>query len=187
MFCIHCGNQIADGSKFCTGCGKQQTQQANEQAAWVFPVTRRYTLFKTGACHIVFMRNRLVLAYLTGERQKMESAKVAADIKAQGLGFFKGSAHMMRYWADYSKKYYSMDINTILAEDPLNQVIDYSMIIEVQFICYESGDDESNSSGGDLNILINGGERLKFSHTSSGDKQIKSILTSLFGYKLKYK
>jgi hypothetical protein len=178
---------MADGSKFCTDCGKQQSSQPTEQAVWVFTATRRYSLFKTDACNIIFLKDRLVLAYLTGERQKTESAKVAADIKAQGLGFFKGSAAMMSYWADYSKKYYTMDINAILAEDPLNQVILYSMISQIRFECYESGDSESNASGGDLLIQIQGGEMLKFTHASPGDKQIKNILTSLFGYKLKYK
>jgi hypothetical protein len=178
---------MADGSKFCTSCGKQQSSQPAEQAVLVFPAIRKYSLFKMDTCNIVFMRDRLVLAYLTGDKQKMESAKVAADIKAQGLGFFKGSAYMMRYWADYSKKYYTMDINSILAEDPLNQVIHYSMIMELKYRCYESGDSDSNSTGGELNLMIINGEPLKFTHTEPGDKQIKSILSSLLGYRLKYK
>jgi hypothetical protein len=184
---------MADGSKFCTECGKQQaSQQAPQQtplqapqAVWVFTVTNRYSLFKADTCNIVFMKDCLVLAYLTGERQKAESAKVAADIKAQGLGFFKGSATMMRYWADYSKKYYTMDVNAILAEDPMNQVIPYSMISQIEFVHYESDDD--GSSGGTLNLGIINGKPLVFSHNSSGGKQIKEILTSLFGYRLRYK
>ena len=187
MFCIHCGHQMADGSKFCTGCGKQQSSQPTEQAVLVFPAIRKYSLFKMDTCNIVFMRDRLVLAYFTKEKQKTESAKAAAYVKAQGLGFFKGSAYMMRYFADYSKKYYSMDINSILAEDPLNQVIHYSMIMEVKYICYESGDSDSNSTGGELNLMMINGEPLKFTHTDPGDKQIKNTLTSLLGYRLKYK
>ncbi len=148
-------------------------------------------MFKLISCYVVFFPDRIVLAHLTPERQKAESARVAQESKANGLGFFKGSAAMMRYWADYSNKYYNMDERAILAEDPMNFTIHNSTVSEVLFRCYSTttdfDDNTTQSSGGNLNFSLTGGEKIKLTHKLHHDKMIRETLTSLFGGRLKYR
>ena len=205
MFCSQCGNQLDSQSVFCTQCGFRLTtvQHQNQSPAqsyaaptqeivlWVFNAQRKFSMFKMTPCNIVFMQDKAVLAYLTPELQKAESAKVSQDIKSNGLGFFKGSAAMMRYWADYNKKYYAMGSNAILAEDPSNVVLYYQNITEVLFKGFSetvSTDDSTSSvTQGKLHFSLVGGEVIKFTHSLSSGREVKELFTKLFGAKLRYK
>ena len=217
MFCTNCGKQLADGSRFCTNCGKQlgvsapvqqapqqpvynapppqpqyqqQFQNAGEQVHLVISTNRKYSMLKMTPCNIVFMSDRLVLAHLSKERQKMESDRLSQEIKASGKGFFKGSAAMMSYWSNYHKKYYEMNSGQILAEDPDNMLIYYNTITQLLFHAYDtdySSDGSQQTSGGKPHISLAGGETLKFSHSIGNNSSIRDTLTQLLGSRLKYK
>lgn len=196
MFCSQCGNQLDDTSEFCTQCGfrldsqigadQQQEGFSEEDVIWVFNAQRKYSMLKIVPCNIVFRQDEIVFAHLTPELRKAESAKASQDIKTEGLGFFKGSAAMMRYWANFSKRYYSMSTAEILAEDPTNMVLHYQDIDQVLFKAASLSDDE-NTSQGKLHLSLNNGETIKFSHKESSNKETKQILMELFRGKLKYK
>ncbi len=205
MFCSQCGNQLDSQSIFCTQCGyrlttnQQQVQppkqsyaaQPQENVVWVFATQRKISMFKMIPCNIVFMQDRAVLAYLTPELQKAECAKVSQDIKTDGLGFFKGSAVMMRYWAEYNNKYYAMRTDAILAEDPSNVALYYQNITEVLFKGFSetvsTDDSTSSATQGKLHFSVTGGETVKFTHSMSSGREVKETLAKLFGAKLKYK
>ena len=164
---------------------------AVDQVVWIISTTRHFSMFKVMSCSVVFMRDKVVLAHLSPALQKAESARVSQDIKANGIGFFKGSAAMMRYWAEWHKRYYTMSVQAILAEDPLNQVIAYSSISEVLFRCFSEtiSTDDSNSTAtqGKLHFSLINGETIKLTHTLTDVNHIRDTLASLFGNRLKYK
>jgi len=148
-------------------------------------------MLKMVACYVVFMKDRAVLAHLTPALQKAESAKVSQDVKEQGMGFFKGSAAMMGYWANYYKKYYGMTSAAILAEDPSNMVLEYKNISQVLFKGFSDNtnfdDGTSNVTQGKLHFTLTNGETIKFMHSQWADKSVREILEGLFGAKLKYR
>ena len=202
MFCTKCGTEIMQGSKFCTGCGSSvapaKPQEAREAPVgadsgviWVFAAQRKFSAFKMMPCNIAFMPDKLYIAYLTPTLQKTENAKLSREIKDQGKGFWRGSASMMGFWAEYYKKYYHMTGTAILAEDPLNAQIPYTAITGVLFRGFSErvscDDDASNVTQGKLHLTLSGGETLKFMHSQEADRSIQDLLTRFFNAKLKYK
>jgi hypothetical protein len=171
--------------------GQPAAAAVADQVVWVVSTTRHFSMFKVMPCSVVFMRDKVVLAHLSPDLQKAESARVSQDIKANGTGFFNGSAAMMRYWADFYKHYYTMPTQAILAEDPLNQVIGYNAVSEVLFRCFSetiSTDDSNNSvTQGKLHLSLTNGETIKLTHALGHANSIRDTLTSLFGNRLKYK
>ncbi len=213
MFCKNCGKELVDNAKFCSSCGQpnqsapptaaqyqeyslpQQQYQpikpgASEKVYLVLKSLRSYSLFKKTTCYIVFMQDKLVLAYLTKERQKAESKKLSQEIKASGTGFFKGSAAMMSYWNNYQNKYYNMSSDQILAEETENMLVYYNSITQFYFRAYFNkidSDGSDHSTGGKLRISTQSGETLKFTHSIADDRSLRSTLTQLLGNRLKYK
>lgn len=218
MYCVKCGYQIDPQDKFCAKCGSKVAQFEEvshkpnpsppepeqkiaerptmapgyipESVIWVFSAQRKQSLFKIIPCNIVFMQDKLIFAYLTPELQKAESRKLSNDIKSNGIGFLKGSAAMMKYWANFSKKYYTMTANEILSEDQSNAMIQYQNIQKVLFQCDSTSvDSEGITYGtqGKLQFDLFGGQTIKFTHSQWNDKSIRDMLIRLFGEKLKYK
>ncbi|NLB19368.1 MAG: zinc ribbon domain-containing protein [Clostridium sp.] len=205
MFCRKCGAELDAQSDFCSNCGakvsldpsagneeKQKNPSTTEAAIWMLQVQRKYSMLKIVTCYMVFFKDEMVLAHLSGALRKAESQKASDQIKEKGLGFLKGSAEMMKYWSKFSQRYYTMDVDEILAEDPTNMVIPYEDISKVLFKgsseSFFAGDDSSSSTvDGKLELSLNRGETIKFTHTYSSGREIKDTLTDFFGEKLKYK
>lgn len=208
MYCEQCGAKLEPESKFCPSCGSPVAhasgnavseshiqdpfnQSSNtEEVVWVLTAQRKESFFKRTTCFLIFMKDKLIVAHLSAQRQKEESAKVSSEIKAQGKGFFKGSAEMMQHWANYHKKYYSMASGHILAEDPTNFSIPYMNINKLVYQCESTDIDADGSSSGHqgkLDISLFDGKNIKFSHTHSHDSTIKKTLIELFGKTLKYR
>jgi|LFRM01.1.fsa_nt_gb hypothetical protein len=165
-------------------------QAAGEQAVLVLHVNRKFSMLKMTPCYMVFMTDKIILAYLSKERQKAESDRVSQEIKASGQGFFKGSAAMMNYWADYHKRYYQMSSQQIMSEDPDNMLIYNQSVSRLLFHAYDtdySSDGTQNTSGGKLSISLASGETLKFSHSIGQKTSIRDALAMLFGDRFKYR
>ena len=215
MYCEKCGTQLEPEGNFCTRCGSSVAQVSesteeehrspeseyykqeplnqnseNEAVFWVLTAQRRESFFKRKPCYIVFTKNKLIIAHLSPQFQKAENTRISGEIKAQGKGFFKGSAAMMKYWANYHKKYYSMTSEEILAEDSANFVIQYIDIKKIVYQC-ESVDIDSDGRSyghqGLIKICFFQGKKIKFSHSRSHNGDIKKTLIELFGKKLKYR
>ncbi len=171
--------------------GRYAQSQPTERVIWVFRTDRKYSMFKMTPCHIVFMEDKVVLAYVTQALQKAESDKVSRELKESNTGFFKGSAAMMKFWSDYYKKYYTMGSAAILAEDPTNVILPNHQIAQVLFKGFyesaSSGDSSPTVTQGKLEFEMTNGETIKFTHRQSADKSIQETLTRLFGGRLKYK
>lgn len=214
MFCSQCGNKLEEGQRFCVRCGQKVgdgepveatettiesstehpaavTPQFASDVVWILQATHKYGMFKLVPCSIIFKKDRLLLAHLTPALQKAESSRLSKDIKSEGLGFFKGSAAMMRHWSEYYKRYYTMTEAAIISEDPTNVVIYISAISEFRFKCLSEiiGDSETadRTSGGTLDIALSGSEKIKFTHKVRHSKAVKETLLNLFGNKLNYK
>ena len=213
MFCRNCGNPVDPQSVFCGPCGSKldaqlaaeqqrshlvepgqkanSPSQSRESVVWVFQAQRKFSMLKIMPCYIVFFRDRIVLAHLSPTLQKLEGQKVSHEIKEKGLGFFKGSAEMMRYWSKFSQRYNTMAVDEILAEDPSNVMIYQQDILKVLFKGYSddsgSGDAGSGGSMGKLEFTLSRGETIKFTHNQSADQDVKEVLTNLYGDKLKFK
>lgn len=210
MFCTNCGSKLETGQQFCTQCGTrvssndniinagnnnynndntyhQPAQSPQATPVWVMGASKTLSFLNIISCYVIFYNDRLLVAHITPEFQKAESAKKSAEIKASNIGFFKGSAEMMRFWADYYKKYYTMSQQAILSETHLNIEITYNMVSEVKFHAFEQGSDDDPDSGGYIHISVSNGQVLKLKHKISHSSSVKSTLESLFGYRLKYK
>lgn len=205
MFCKNCGKEVEPENEFCIYCGHSlkadnttQNIEINEiypnsdTGLWVFQAQRKYSMLKYVTCNIVFFSDKIVLAHLTSSLRKQKSQKASDQIKEQGLGFFKGSAEMMRYWSRFSQRYLNMGIDEILNEDPSNGVIYYQDIVKVLFKgtseTYTTADDGSSSTkAGKFQLTLNGGETIKFTHNYESNKKLKQDLIGFFGDKLKYK
>ena len=153
MFCSQCGNKLDPQSDFCSECGlsvvakdqsvesaepsveqiEQPTQSPMERVLWVLRAQRKFSMFKLMPCNIVFMKDKIVLAYLTPELQKIESARASGEIKEKELGFFKSSLEMMNIWSKFSERYNTMGVEEILSEDPMNVVINKEDITKILF------------------------------------------------------
>ncbi|MDY0235354.1 MAG: hypothetical protein RBR71_04970 [Gudongella sp.] len=168
-----------------------QSDVNKEKVLWVIRTTNKLSLLKSVVCNVVFKVEHLVLANLTPEFQKSESKRVAAEIKENKVGFLKASAAMMDFWATYNKKYYTMDTEIILSEDPINLKIYYSDISEVDFKSAKRkiGDDDEPDrvAGGKLEFSLNNGKVVKLTHSIEDTQATKQFLSDIFGNKLKYK
>lgn len=215
MYCDKCGAQLEPESKFCTNCGSSTAQipensapednsqefeyrnpeplnqnGGNEAVVWVLTAQRRESFFRRKPCYLIFMKDKLIAAHLSPQFQKAENTRISSEFKAQGKGFFKGSAAMMKHWANYHKKYYSMTSGQILAEDPANFAIQYLDIKKMVYQCESmdiDGDGRSSGHQGSIKITFFPGKKVKFSHSRSHDSSVKKTLIELFGKKLKYK
>lgn len=211
MYCKKCGTQLAAESRFCTKCGNSIAQapvhsapatdtpepvhpsggsEMNEVVVWVLTAQRKESLFSRKPCSLVFMQDKLIVAHLSAQRQKEESARVSSEIKAKGKGFFKGSAAMMQHWANYHKKYYSMTSAQIFAEETTNFAVQYMNMKKLVFQCESM---ETDSDGrtyghqGAVDISLLDGNKIKFSHSQSHNSTVKNMMLELFDKKLKYK
>lgn len=205
MFCSQCGNQLEPGNNFCTKCGfkldsiekinsserlnddlkEKPVEDLSNPTIWVFQAQRKFSMLKIFPCNIVFTKDNIVLAHITPALQKLESAKAAKQIKDAKVGFFKGSSEMMRYWADFSDRYYKMSLEEILAEEATNQIINRGDILTALFKGYS--DEEDSDSEGKLQLSLVNGETIKLTHRQSSNSDIKEFFTSYFGERLKYK
>ncbi|MGI6499185.1 MAG: zinc-ribbon domain-containing protein [Oscillospiraceae bacterium] len=210
MYCEQCGARHEPGSKFCAECGTPIPQPSANFAAEYIPskpapasppggngeivlvlaAQRKESFFKRKACYLVFMKDKLIVAHLSAQRQKEENARISSELKAQGKGFFKGSVAMMQHWANYHTKYYSMTPGHILAEDSTNFTIQYTDIKKLVFRCESTDidvDGGTSSRQGKLSIALFDGKKIEFSHTFSHNSAIKKTLVDLFGKTLNYK
>lgn len=216
MFCQNCGNKHNEDAKFCSKCGfkislvepeslksavaykEQQNGRMSEPvldkeslAIMVLNVSKKEGLLKRTNAFLVFFKDRLVLAELTSERQKAESKMLSQKIKEEGTGFFKGSAAMMSYWANYGNKYYQMTPTDILREELTNVEIHHSSISKIVFSRMESKSHTDNnttsSTGGSLEIQYIDGKIAASHNYSDNNQNIKKVLENLYGGRLKYK
>lgn len=205
MYCTNCGTRTSDLANFCPACGSRINQASPttaqpapvappappaEKVLWVFQTQRKFSMMNIVHCNIVFTSDKVVLAYVTQALRKSESARVSEQIKQEGKGFLKGSAQMMKFWSDHYKKYYTLSIPEILAEDPINIMIENRTITKAFFKGFnESLTDDSGSqiSHGKLQLTLANGETIKFTHSQSAHKSIQELLYGLFGERLKYR
>lgn len=211
MYCNQCGHPVDLNGNFCAKCGHKvdqvtatspqpeqnvkeedqtmaTTNPVQEPVKWVLSAQHKLSLLKMIPCNVVFMQDKVILAHLTSEMQKSESAKLSQELKSEGIGFFKGSAAMIKFWANYNKKYYAMSADQILSEDSSNVALPYQSINKVVFQCDSpSTDSDDNGTQGKIQFDLNNGEVFKFSHSQGNYRSIKEILENLFGDSLKYK
>lgn len=191
MLCKECGKELIQGEKYCSQCGFPiETTPVKSSVIWIVKTSKKLSLLKSVTCYVVFMKDKLILAHLSPALQKSESKRVSDEIKSSGKGFFKGSATMMSYWANYHEKYYDMSEADILAENSTNINIPYSTLSEVLFKGTTDRIEKDNTThvyDGKLYFSLTHGNTIKLKHRENSNKSIKETLVDLFGNKLKYK
>lgn len=193
-FCSKCGSKLNDGDLFCMSCGativnNQQEIPAKSAVNLVLATDKKEGLLKSTSCYLVFTNNEVIFAHLSKERHKQENKAYQQQLKAEGKGFFAGSAAMFNFWQNYGERYYNMDRASILSEEPTNTVVMHETINKFVFETTRSMNHNETTAEEPGKIVIHTSEgKIKFSHKyRDTNKKIKEILTHLFGNRLKYR
>ncbi|MBN2286536.1 MAG: zinc ribbon domain-containing protein [Tissierellales bacterium] len=204
MYCQNCGNKLSASDRFCSKCGYKtevesqpiQPDQPNavkafDKALMVLNANRKDGLLKRTNVYMVFFNDQLLFAELSPERQKTETKLLQQKIKQEGKGFFKGSAAMMSFWSHYGEKYYNMSPEEILKEDVNNIRIFNNDVNKFIFKPIDTNHDHSNNTqtttGGVLEVHAKTGKIVANHSFNDGNRNIKKVLESLYGSRLKYK
>ncbi|MCR3922666.1 MAG: hypothetical protein NUK65_09155 [Firmicutes bacterium] len=162
------------------------TEQVDSNVYMVLSATKKDGFLKASSCFLIFSQDKIIVAILSKEMQNSESRKMQEQIKAEGKGFFKGAAAMMNFWSNFSNRYYDLSPEEILQEESSNFMIINN---EVEKIVFKPADrnDNSGKSLGEL-VIFAQNNTIKTTHQySDGNKNIKKVLESLYGKRLKYK
>lgn len=130
------------------------------------------------AYNLIVTNNRLIVAELTKDMLKDEAKRVTDETKEQGEGIFNRMAKTMSSGTNLYQKYYSMPIESILAENPGNYSIAVNDVKKIRIKLGMMYDDGRNTPNEIRIKWANGKESFKFS-SSTGDA--KNILKKTFG------
>ena len=199
-FCSACGSALESGVRFCPQCGKQvttfqpvSTPQAPPPSQAVVPPV--YMVLSAGKKdgllqkqgYLIFYPDCAVFAYLTKELQNAENERLRAQLKAEGKGFFQGSAAMMSMWASYGERYYSMPREDVLRQAAENFAVYYMEVTKLSFDTYNSSANTDDTRVGGTLTLHTNAAKLKFAHRyTDSNGNIMGVLQSLFGQRLRY-
>ena len=200
MFCSNCGKQTVQGAKFCSNCGNlietdreflmgEKNNESVQKPLMVLHGGKKEGIIKQTEYFLVFFPTNIIFAIFSKDIQNREMKRLREKLKADGTGFFKSSAEMMKFWANYGDKYYQMTEMEILNEEKSNFTIENSKIKKIKFTASENQQYEENSSTriGEMIIETNG-ERIKIKHKYfDSNRNIKKVLENIYGNKLKYK
>ncbi len=156
----------------------------------VLSVTQKDGFFKVKQGYLVFFNDRVIFAVVNQKRQQQEIQLLREKLKAEGKGFFKGTAEIMRFWSNYGNKYYQMPAQSVLNDDPENIEMYYPGISLFHFVSARTQNnvDNTNSESYGKIIIHMGGNKIKFNHRYHDyNKKIKGILTGIFANRLKYR
>ncbi len=205
-FCSACGSALESDVRFCTQCGKQVAASQPVSAAQATPPPQPVSaprqdvqpvymvlsaskkdglLSKPG--YLVFYPDCAVFAYLTKELQNAENERLRAQLKAEGKGFFQGSAAMMSLWASYGERYYSLTREDVVRQATENFAVYYMQVSKCSFDTFNSSADSDDTRiGGTISFYTDGG-KIKFSHRyTDANGNIKGVLQGLLGQRLRY-
>jgi hypothetical protein len=203
MYCVNCGNKLLEDVKFCSQCGnavdsyktKVQAQTQSQTQIIIKPdlvmtTSKKEGIFKATICYLIFYRDSIVLAHFSKDKQQVETKKYQEKIKAEGNGFFKRTMIMANFLNEYGERYYNIQTDAILNEEPSNYKIDNNNIQKIVFKAASTfiGFDGSSTKRREGEVIIHcPTNKLKFTHRyHDSDNKIKEILTAIYGAKLKY-
>lgn len=112
----------------------------------VLSTSKKEGMLKSVPCYLVFLENEIILAHLSKERQKQEMKEYKEQLKAEGKGFFKSTMAMINFWNSYGERYYEMDVQSILNEEPKNYKIRH---VEINKFTFKATRSDHTKSGGD--------------------------------------
>lgn len=199
MFCSQCGTTLKTTDKFCQSCGTATPIAPSAPLPstptptffvplLVIPATKKEGLLKSIPVYLIFYTNMVIVSHLNKDRQNQAITEYHAQIKAQDGGFFAKTVAMADFWNRYGDRYMGMPYNSILNEDSDNFTIAYTSIAKFRFIqaICEGYQGARNNKLGTLTISANS-VKYKYSHNlDQSNPQVKKILSSLFGNRLKY-
>ena len=109
------------------------TTAAVEVVIGVIPSAKTKTgMFSTAAYTLVVTNYRLLLARMTNDLAKENTAQVRAEAKAQGAGFFGPWGAQLKAAFAFAQRYMAMHPEAILAESPGNGFVAPSQVRQVK-------------------------------------------------------
>ncbi len=158
-FCINCGRELTSGESLCRHCGDNgkiyvpslRTAFAaagrqkgalmvlcGDHAAWAF--------FKRIKAYTVFFRDRVVFAHLSREREKAEGKAMLRGLKNKEHSLLQNIVNRFNLWIYYGERYYDMNVESMLNENPSNFSIPNDEVSEF-FFKREPEDADTDESG----------------------------------------
>jgi hypothetical protein len=200
-FCINCGRELTSGESLCRHCGDSGkiyvpatdgAAAAGRQkgALMVLCGDRSLGLFKRIKAYAVFFRDRVVFAHLSREREKAEGKAMLRGLKNKEHSLLQNIVNRFNLWIYYGERYYDMNVESMLNENPSNFSIPNDEVSEFFFkASQEDADtDESGSWIGEIVIRSAGGETVDICHNyRDSNNKIKGILRDLYGDRLIYR
>jgi len=154
----------------------------------ILHANRSMGFMKSIISYLIFTQEEIIVTHIDKETQKIEIKNYKQQLKDQGKGFIKSTLAMIKFWDNFGNRYFNMEKENILIENQNNFSIPNTTVEKLVFKALRQGYDEtSNTVMGDITIKTSNG-KYKFSHNYDNSyKQIKVVLTNLFGKTLKYK
>ncbi|MFZ5974712.1 MAG: hypothetical protein ACOYU3_04805 [Bacillota bacterium] len=147
-------------------------------------------IFKRIKAYAVFFSDQVVIAHLSKEREKNEGKAMLRAMKQKDQSLLQNVISRFNLWIYYGERYYHMNVQSILNEDPANFSLPHDEVSEFVFKASQE-DAEGDDSGswiGEILIQAEGRETIDMSHNyRDTNYKIKDVLNGLYGDRLDYR
>lgn len=198
-FCIQCGRETRANVLRCARCAKdislisqENTAKADnpqKNALMVLCADRSMGIFKRIKVYAVFFRDRIIFAHLSKEREKTEGKAMLRALKHKDQNLLQNVISRFNLWLYYGERYYDMNVQSILNEDPANFSLLHDEVSEFFFKASQEDTegDESGSWIGEMLIHAEGRDTIDMSHNYRDTNcKIKDVLSGLYEDRLQY-
>lgn len=198
-FCTNCGNPLNPGARFCGKCGtpvvvasSSASEQPNpaitsaappvyEQASagykFIMPASFKKGLISMKGCTLIFSDSEIVTAFVDNKLMQQHIAQIKESVKGEKL--FKRTAAVMRSGYSYVDRYWTMNVNQIMAENPNNFSIRNNAVTQIKFQRGSVGYNYDNTTTNvppSLSIKCTDG---KYNYTLSSGFNDRSLINTL--------
>ena len=198
-FCIKCGRDLKADILQCDHCaidkGHHHTPDGNKakaenQPLMVLCADRSIGIFRRIKAYAVFFRDQIVIAHLSKEREKSEGKALLRAMKHKDQSLLQNVISRFNLWIYYGERYYDMNVQSILNEDPANFSLKHDEVSEFFFKANQEDaeGDDPDSWVGEIVIRAEGKETTDMSHNYRDTNcKIKDILSGLYEDRLEYR
>jgi hypothetical protein len=183
------GEANAGAAAICDNCIQTMMTDRSEAARMVLCVERSQGIFKRTRGYAVFFPDEVVFAHLSREREKAEGKAMLRSLRQKRENPLKNVISRINMRICYGDRYYTMNIRSILNEDPLNFALRHRSVEALLFKAnQEDADlDDAGNWVGELIIETDFGETIELGHNyRDTNSNIQKVLYELYGERLEY-
>jgi hypothetical protein len=169
---------------------KAEAENPPKGALMVLYADRSMGIFKRIKAYAVFFGDQIVIAHLSKEREKSEGKAMLRAMKHKDQNLLQNVISRFNLWIYYGERYYDMNVQSLLNEDPANFLLRHDEVSEFIFKASQEDaeGDESGSWIGEMVIRAEGKETIDMSHNyRDSNQKIKDVLCDLYGGRLNYR